>query len=142
MNLSINLILALLLSVCGWFVSFYFLMVYRCQISHKTWWIPPPIRINGPACTDIIDSRFGRTLNKPNAYWGLWYYGFLIIILLGVLFFSLPLNNILIVITGITLIFSLYLLYGLYSLKVACRPCLTTHAINLLLFILMLISFI
>ena len=142
MNWSINLTLALLLSVCGWLVSLYFLMVYQRRISHKTWWMPSPIRISGPACTDIVDSRFGRTLRQPNAYWGLWYYGLLILFLLGVQFFSFSLNNILIVITGITLIFSLYLLYGLYSLKVACRPCLTTHMINLFLFIIMLMRII
>ena len=138
MNWSTNLTIALLLSAGGWLVSLYFLMVYRRRISYKTWWMPSPIRISGPACTDIVDSRFGRIFKQPNAYWGLWYYGLLIIILLGVWFFSLPLNNILIVITGITLIFSLYLLYGLYSLKVACRPCLTTHTVNLFLFIIML----
>lgn len=142
MNWSINLILALFLSAGGWVVSLYFLMVYRQLISHKTWWMPSPIRISGPACTDIVDSRFGRTLKQPNAYWGLWYYGLLIIFLLGDRFFSFPLNNILIVITGITLIFSLYLLYGLYSLKVACRPCLTTHTINIFLFIIILLRLI
>lgn len=142
MNWSINLILAIFLSAGGWVVSLYFLMVYRQLISHKTWWMPSPIRISGPACTDIVDSRFGRTLKQPNAYWGLWYYGLLIIFLLGDRFFSFPLNNILIVITGITLIFSLYLLYGLYSLKVACRPCLTTHTINIFLFIIILLRLI
>ncbi len=134
MNGSISLIFALFLSAFGWLVSLYFLLVYRRKISHKVWWMPSPIRINGPTCTDIVDSHFGRTLRKPNAYWGLWYYGLLIIILLGVQFFSLPLISILIVITSITLIFSIYLLYGLYTLKVVCRPCLTTHTINLCLF--------
>ena len=138
MSWSFNLTIALLLSVSGWLVSFYFLMVYRRKMSNEVWWMPPPIRISGPTCTDIVDSHFGRTLSKPNAFWGLWYYGLLIIILLGIQFFSLPLISILIVITSITLIFSIYLLYGLYTLKVVCRPCLTTHTINLCLFIAIL----
>ncbi|NQU26860.1 MAG: vitamin K epoxide reductase family protein [Candidatus Marinimicrobia bacterium] len=142
MNWTINLTFALVLSACGWLVSYYFLMVYRGKISHETRWMPPPIRIGGPACTDIVDSRFGRIFQQPNAYWGLWYYGLLIFVLLGGWFFSLQVNSILIVITGITLVFSLYLLYGLYSLKVACRPCITTHMINLFLFIIVLMQII
>ncbi len=136
------MIIELFLSFGGWLVSLYFILVYRRRIPHKIWWIPPPIRISGPVCTDIVDSRFGRILKQPNAYWGLWYYGLLSIILAGAWFFSFPLNNIVIVITGITLIFSLYLLYGLYELKVVCRPCLTIHTINISLFIFMFMRFI
>ncbi|MFH1853271.1 MAG: vitamin K epoxide reductase family protein [Candidatus Neomarinimicrobiota bacterium] len=136
MELRADLVLAILLSISGGLVSLYFLKVYRRQISLRPWWIPRPVQMTGATCVRIVDSRYGRVFRQPNAYWGLWYYSGLSGLILIKQVTDFPDARVLAVITGAALVLSLYLLHGLYVLKVICRPCLTTHAINFGLFLI------
>ncbi len=87
-------------------------------------------------CRNIVDTQYGRVFKYPNAVWGLAYYPLLIVLAAlnhhGVITVSwlLPL------VVTLILVFSFYLGWGLYRLKVTCRSCIGTHLINISIFIL------
>jgi uncharacterized membrane protein len=126
----------LVLILAGWIITLYFFQVYRNRIPRKVWWIPPLIQMGSVRCVSIVDSSYGTTLGRPNAFWGLWYYGLLFLLVLADRFVPFSIIPTLLVISGLTLIFSFYLTWGLIQLQVRCRPCLSIHTINFLIFLI------
>ena len=127
-----------LLSVFGWFISFYFYQVHMQRMREEVWWMPKILRMTDCRCDEIVDSEFGQTFGRSNAFWGLWYYSILLIILTGNWFLNLPSTGILFIIVLLAFAHSIYLAWGLYLLRVVCRPCLGAHVLNLLIFIIQL----
>ncbi len=126
----------LILILAGWLITLYFFQVYRNRIPRKVWWIPSLIQMGSVRCVSIVDSSYGTTLGRPNAFWGLWYYGALFLVVLADRFVLFSIIPYLLVISGLTLIFSFYLTWGLIQLQVQCRPCLSIHTINFLIFLI------
>lgn len=75
---------------------------------------------------------------RSNAYWGLWYYGILLILLVVNNLDAYSLTEMIFIITLLAFAQTVYLLWGLYTLKVACRPCLGIHMINMIIFLMFL----
>ncbi len=89
-------------------------------------------------CDEIVETDFGRTFGRSNAYWGHLYYPVLILLLAGHWAFNIPSLEVLFIITLLAFAYSIYLGWGLFVLKVVCRPCLAAHIVNLLIFALLL----
>ncbi|UCH09551.1 MAG: vitamin K epoxide reductase family protein [Fidelibacterota bacterium] len=136
----IQFILSLLLGAFGWLVSHYFRLHHQERIPEQVWWIPRIFQMRGCRCDEIVDTRFGQTLGRSNAWWGLWYYPLLVLMLAGHWFFDLPGIGLLFIIVLLAFAFSVYLAWGLYILRVFCRPCLAAHLVNAALFAILLDS--
>jgi len=123
------------LILAGWVVSYYFYGVYRGRLSRKVGWLPAFVQMGDCRGETIVNTPYGRTLGQPNAFWGLWYYAGLLV-LLGLTASQVGVYSFILVdVAFVTFLFSLYLMWGLYRLQVTCRPCLTVHLINLLIFL-------
>ncbi len=134
----ITFITLIILTVFGWFISFYFYQVHMQRMREEVWWMPRILRMTDCRCDEIVDSEFGQTLGHSNAFWGLWYYFSLLILLTGNWFYNLPSIGILFIIVLLAFAHSIYLAWGLYLLRVICRPCLGAHVLNMLIFIIQL----
>lgn len=131
-------LLLVILAATGWMISFYFYLVYKRRISEDVLWMPPLLRISGYRCAEIVDTDFGRTFGRSNAFWGLWYYAFLAVALVGNWELDFPAMVVLLIVALVALAYSLYLVWGLYQIRVVCRPCLGVHGVNLAIFLILL----
>lgn len=131
---------ALLAVLCalGWTISLYFRLAHRQRIPEQVWWMPSVLQMTDCRCDEIVDTRFGRTLGKSNAFWGLWYYAALMILVLTDGVYQVPGTGLLFIITLLAFAHSVYLAWGLYVLRVLCRPCLGAHLTNTAIFAIML----
>jgi uncharacterized membrane protein len=133
------LVLALMLGALGWVDSLYFRLHHRALIPEKVWWMPKVLQMTDCRCDEIVDTRFGRTLGRSNAWWGLWYYPILMVMLVGNWFFNIPSTGLFLIVTLLAFAHSFYLAWGLYVLRVLCRPCLAAHIVNTAIFVIILI---
>jgi len=122
------------LAAMGWFLSYYFFQVHHKRLKENIWWIPPFLRMTDCRCNEIVESPFGRMAGRSNAYWGLWYYGILVTLLVINDYEAYLLTEFIFIITLLAFFQTMYLLWGLFTLKVACRPCLGIHGINTIIF--------
>ena len=131
-------VLLVLFSIIGWIISFYFYQVYHHRIPEDVWWMPRILRVVGSRCEEIVGSAFGSTFGRSNAFWGLWYYVLLVLGVVGNTFWGTPGTSLLFVVALLALAFSIYLTWGLYTLKAVCRACLGVHSVNLIIFVALL----
>ncbi|MBC8403030.1 MAG: vitamin K epoxide reductase family protein [Candidatus Marinimicrobia bacterium] len=124
----------IILTAFGWFISLYFFLVHKHRIAENVWWMPSFLRMTNCRCDEIVESEFGRSFGRSNAYWGTWYYFIFMLIIIGDRSFNLPPFEIIFIISLLAFAYSIYLAWGLYIMRVACRPCLGAHLVNLLVF--------
>jgi len=136
---AIFTIILILFSGAGWSLSFYFYGVYRKIIADTAWWIPTVFQMAKCNCGKIVDSRYGRILGQSNSFWGIFYYSGLIVLLAIHFFFGIPSLQWIVIITAISFLFTVYLMWGLYRLRIICRTCLGVHTVNLMIFLIILI---
>ncbi|MFQ6676311.1 MAG: vitamin K epoxide reductase family protein [Fidelibacterota bacterium] len=132
-------IILALLALAGGAFSYYFLRVYRGSISPDVWWVPPVCRVERTACRTIVDTPFGTTFGKPNAFWGSLAYP----VLFGlsvVSFLTEAAHAFLLPFSLAMVTVSLYLVWGLIKLRTACRVCIAVHTINFLFFLLIILD--
>ena len=137
MNANIYYFSALLAFAGGAF-SFYFYSVYCGWISYRQWWVPRFCEIDSGKCISIVDSKYGRMIGIPNAIIGSFFmlcYAFIL--------FAVPLDlidkSIPLYMGCFSILVGLYLVYGLFRLRVTCPNCITVHIINVIIFILQLL---
>lgn len=132
-----SVILALL-ALAGGAFSFYFLQVCRGKMVPNVWWIPRICQMSSTACQSITDTPYGRIMGRPNSFWGCLFY--------SLLFVSVVATEI--VYTGsllplylsvMSLVVTVYLIWGLIRLEVVCRLCITIHILNVVLFFILLV---
>jgi len=131
--------LATLLAIVAAALSFYFLGVYSRWFSPTQKWVPTFCRTESDSCTSIVDSDYGRIFfNVPNAFWGilgeLGLAELAYCAMIGSISVWIP-----IFVSGLFLLFGIYLIYGLVRLKTSCSVCLTVHTLNLIIFILLVL---
>ncbi|NOZ74173.1 MAG: vitamin K epoxide reductase family protein [FCB group bacterium] len=131
---------AALLAVAAGILSFYFFGIYSRWFSSTQKWVPSFCRMETQSCTSIVDSAYGRFLwGIPNAFWGIFAELGLAGIIVGSLFGFwsswIPAFFALIFVA-----IGLWLIFGLIRLRVACPVCLTVHALNLIILILLIIG--
>jgi uncharacterized membrane protein len=137
---TVMLITFLILAVLGLLISLYFTLVFHGVLKADTRLVPKFCRLGEKTCQSIIHAPEARLFGQPNFHLGLVYYGVLIGV--GMLPEYLQRSRDLLLIAGaVTVLVAFYLSYALFfRLRIPCVLCLTSHAINLLIFILVLIS--
>jgi uncharacterized membrane protein len=129
-----------LLSLAGLLISGYFAAVYHKLIPDVDRFVPQFCRLEPGACATVLETRQAKVFGVPNFDLGILFYtGLVVSVLLPdvwkelrtMLFFG----SIVAVAMGFYLSYSL-----LFQLKVHCRLCYTSHAINFLIFFLILVT--
>lgn len=126
------------LSVVGLLISAYFALVYRNIIRPDNAWIPAFCRINEQSCGSILRTPEAKIIRIPNFYLGIGYYIGLIVLS----FFPSIIQEFLLelrVLSGFTVFVGIILTYSLiWRIRVPCVLCFTSHAMNLVLFVMFL----
>jgi len=130
--------MAMVLSGMGLILSYYFYQVHDRGKDPVVWWLPTWVQMTDCRCDEIVNTEFGLKFGYSNAFWGVWYYLVLMMLLIGFYYFQFPLINVIIILVVLAFCYSLYLLWALYIMRVLCRPCIGAHLVNLALFILIL----
>jgi len=136
----LRVVLILILAVFGLGFSRYFRGVHTDRIISDIWWMPKIFRMANCRCDEIVETEFGLKFGRSNAEWGSVYYIALFILVIANLLWGIPSLDVLLVLTLLACAYSIYLAWGLFVLKVACPPCLGTHLVNLLIFLIILLS--
>ncbi|MFQ6605581.1 MAG: vitamin K epoxide reductase family protein [Fidelibacterota bacterium] len=125
------MIIALILVSAGYLISIYFYLATHNRIPTAVPWLPSLVQIGDCRCEELVDTPFGRTLGRSNAFWAMWYFVFLAIAIISTNLNSWPGVTTLFFITLIAFARSIYLAWALLLMRVVCRPCITAHIINL-----------
>ena len=126
------------MALVGGAFSFYFYSVYRGWIGSKQIWIPEFCELKSSQCLSIVKSKYGQIFGLPNALLGIFFLlGYAIILIGASLNYINP--NIPLYIGILTVAIGIYLIYGLFRLKVSCRICLFVHFLNAIIFIIQII---
>ena len=154
--------LIIALALAGLFISLYFTFAYYGRIKHSRWIPEIFCAREGSSCVTVVQTPYARVFGVPNSLLGIGYYAFVFgwilddvtgwvsheylsavdFDLAGVhLHFSSLLGFCLAVASAGTVILGFYLIYALRRiLYIDCPLCYTAHAINLALFVLLLLS--
>ena len=128
-----------ILSVLGFLISLYFTLVYHRRISASTKWVPRVCRMEEGVCDQIIHTPEARLLGIPNFHLGLVFY----LVLIAAPFVLRPFTGVadgFMIAVGIAVGTGIYLTHSLvYVLKKKCVLCFTTHSINLVIFVLLIL---
>ena len=127
------------LCVVGFGISSYFTGVAYHWVRPDTRWIPAVCRMGEKTCATIVFTPRARVFGVPNSVLGLLFYTTLAVVAIsgglddrGVLLVCLGAS-------GLTVLVGIYLTYTLlFVTRVNCVLCFTSHAINLVLFIVSL----
>ena len=129
----------LFLSTIGLLISLYFALVHRNAIRPDSPWIPAFCRLDEQSCGSILQMPEARIFRIPNFYIGIGYYVGLIILS----FFPSIVDEFLFelrMVSGFTVFVGIILTYSLiWRIKISCVLCFTSHAINLILFLVLLV---
>ena len=128
-------LLLFIFSLTGWLLSFYFLGVVSDKNKHNVWWIPDFCRMNEGSCSSLVSTKYGKILGQPNAFWGMIYYSW-IIMLIFLTIFGIRIDYSFFLFSLISILLSIYLIFGLLKLRINCKICIATHCINFLMFLL------
>jgi uncharacterized membrane protein len=129
-----------LLSILGFLISLYFAAMYHTLALRVDRYIPNFCRIEPSTCTTVLETSQARLFGVPNFDLGMLYYtGLLGSAILPALWRQLHLmlflGSIVTVATGF------YLSYVLvFRLRIRCTLCFVSHAVNLLLFLFLLVT--
>jgi len=121
----------LLLLLAGLTISVYFTGVYYHWFHPDVFWIPQICRLEEKSCLLVLDTPRAKIFGIPNSAFGIGIYLYLMLDL----FFFPPFLGFLLLAAALTR--SIYLAYSLiFITKIPCVLCFTSHAVNLVLFII------
>ena len=122
----------ILLSVIGLYISAYFTLVYYRVLPADTKWIPPFCRMEEGSCQLVIRHPDAKVFGVPNSLLAICYYISVIGLGLGI---DSPFYLSLVEFASwVTVALAVYLIYSLFfKVKVVCPLCLVSHAINIVL---------
>ena|SRR5438445_5258500 len=128
---------AIALSAIGLYIAAYFTLVYYGLISANTRLMPSVCRLEERTCQTVLGTRYARVFGVPNSLLGILYYLTVVaILLMG--WTVAPITGVLIAVAWFTVLLGLYLAYSLFFIiRIPCPLCLTGHAINLALAVLL-----
>jgi len=129
-----------LFSVAGLLISGYFAVVYHKLIPGVDRFVPKFCRVEPGACATILGTRQARLFGVPNFDLGiLFYVGLAVSAILPDVWKEL--RTMLLFGSIVAVLMGLYLSYSLlFQLKVHCRLCYTSHVINILIFLLLVVT--
>ena len=129
------------LSLIGLLISTYFTAVAYRWVRPDVRWVPSFCRMDEQTCASIVFTPQARLFVLPNSVLGQLYY---LAILLGVVFGWIdgpgPLPVSYVVASALTVSLGVYLSYALLFVnRVACPLCFTSHGINLMIFLVLVL---
>ena len=129
------------LSALGFLISCYFTAVAYRWIPPNAPWIPAFCRMGERTCASIVDTPRARLFGVPNSALGqLFYLALALGVVSGVLFAN-PFFIVYLAFSGLTVMVGLFLTYSLLFLtRVPCPLCFTSHGINFVIFILLVMA--
>lgn len=126
----------------GFLISSYFTAVAYRWIEPDSNWIPSFCRMGEQTCASIVFTPRARVFGLPNSLLGQVFYVALIGAVAGDFLFTKPLVYLFLLASLVTVFLGMYLSYSLLFLtRVPCKLCFTSHGINLVIFILLVIGF-
>ncbi len=135
------LILIVILAALSFLISSYFTAVAYRWIKPDANWIPSFCRMGEQTCASIVFTPRARILGLPNSLLGQVFYVALIAAIVGEFLFTKPLVYCYLLASLVTVLLGMYLSYSLLFLtRVPCKLCFTSHGINLVIFILLVIG--
>lgn len=130
----------IILSSIGLLISLYFTLVYRGVLRSDSTMIPQFCRMDNESCLSIIKTREARIIGIPNFYLGILFYLAILAVALFPALTPYVLDSLKIA-SGFTVIVGIVLSYTLlFVMKKNCVLCFTAHVVNLILFVLLLLS--
>ena len=125
-------VLIFILSAAGLWISIYFTGVFYKWFSPGVFWIPKVCQLKESSCMTVLDTPRAKLFGIPNSAFGIGLYFYLILNLMVPVSYAAALF-----VLGLAVLRSIYLAYSLiFVTKIPCPLCFTSHAINLLLFLI------
>lgn len=128
---------AVVLAAIGLYIAAYFTLVYYGLVGANTKLMPSVCQLEERSCMTVLGTRYARVFGVPNSLLGVFYY----LTVIAVLLFgptAALVSFALIAIAWFTVALGIVLAYALFFIiKIPCPLCLTAHAINLTLAILL-----
>jgi len=128
---------AIVLATAGVYIAAYFTLVFYGHLDANTRLMPRVCRLEERTCQTVLGTKYARVFGVPNSLLGVLYYLIVIaVLLIGWAPHALAVG--LILVAWFTVALGLYLIYALFFIiMIPCPLCLTGHAINLGLAILL-----
>ncbi len=135
------LILIAALAALGLLISSYFTAIAYRWVKPDANWIPSFCRMGEQTCASIVFTPRARVFGLPNSLLGQVFYVALMVAVVGDFLFTEPLVYVYLLASLVTVFLGMYLTYSLlFITRVACKLCFTSHGINLVIFILLVIG--
>lgn len=129
----------ILLSTTGLVISSYFTAVAYRWVRPDAAWVPRFCRLGEASCASIVFTPRARLLGPPNSVLGQLYYLALLAAAASDVLVVGPWRYGLLAAAGVTVALGAFLTYSLlFVTRVRCVLCFASHAINLLLLLLLL----
>jgi len=136
------LILIGLSAALSFLISSYFTAVAYRWITPDANWIPSFCRMGEQTCASIVFTPRARVFGLPNSLLGQVFYLALLTAVVGDFLFTKPFIYVYLLASLVTVLLGMYLSYSLlFITRVPCKLCFTSHGINLVIFILLVIGF-
>ncbi len=128
------------LCLVGFVISSYFTGVAYHWVRPETSWIPAICRMGEQACAAIVFTPRARIFGVPNSVLGQLFYAALATAALSGALDRAPPYYALLCASGATVLLGVYLTWSLlFVTRVNCVLCFTSHTINLVLFVTLLV---
>ena len=129
--------LAVVLAAIGLYIAGYFTLVYYGLLAANTKLMPSVCQLEERSCKTVLGTRYARIFGVPNSLLGVLYYLIVITVVLWG-YAAPPVSVALIAVAWFTVALGIVLAYALFFIiRIPCPLCLTGHAINLTLAILL-----
>ena len=130
------------LSVAGLAIASYFTAVAYRWVAPDAHWIPHFCQLDERTCASVVFTDQARVFGPPNSILGQVYYAMLLGATAAGVLDTAPWSYGLLATSAVTVCLAGYLSYSLlWVLHVPCRLCLTSHAINVVIFVVLLAQF-
>ena len=134
-------ILLSLLAALSFLISTYFTAVSYHWIKPDATWIPSFCRMGERTCSTIVFTPRARVFGIPNSVLGQVFYAAIMAAVMGDFLFTRPLVYFYLVGSFLTVLLGVFLTYSLlFVTRVPCKLCFTSHGINLVILILLVIG--
>jgi uncharacterized membrane protein len=132
-------VVLIILSLVGLYISLYFSLVNYALIATSSRLVPAFCRMEEGTCQLVIHHSDARILGIPNSLLGSGYYVLMILMSVGVnppVFVSSMRFA-----SWVSVVLAAYLVYSLlFRVKVLCPLCLVSHSLNLVIAVLLTLS--
>ena len=134
-------LLLVVLALAGFIISSYFTAVAYRWIRPDAAWIPSFCRLGEKTCATIVFTPRARVFGVPNSVLGQLFYPLITAGTVEGFLFTFPIFHLSLLASLVTVLLGLFLTYSLLFLtRVRCILCFTSHAINVVIFILLILE--